>query len=146
MKLSDEQYTPKSIFDALKITFDLDVAAPLGGSPHVPTKQFYTIEDDGLAQNWAGKVWLNPPYSMVTPWVDKFIENGNGIALLVVSRSKWFAKLWDSSDVIVNTSYNLKFDRPNGMKPNSISFQTFLFAMGNECSEALKNSGLGKAR
>jgi len=28
---SDEHYTPKSIFSALNVVFDLDVAAPSGG-------------------------------------------------------------------------------------------------------------------
>jgi hypothetical protein len=31
MRDSDEQYTPKWIFDALGVEFDLDVCAPQGG-------------------------------------------------------------------------------------------------------------------
>jgi len=31
MKDSDEQYTPKWIFDGLNVQFDLDVCAPQGG-------------------------------------------------------------------------------------------------------------------
>jgi hypothetical protein len=33
---SDEWYTPKYIFDALGLRFDLDVAAPVGGPRYVP--------------------------------------------------------------------------------------------------------------
>jgi hypothetical protein len=140
MKLSDEQYTPKSLFDQLGLTFDLDVAAPINSKSHVPALRKYTQLDDGLIQPWEGRVWMNPPFSKVTPWVDKFIEHGNGIALLVVSRSYWFAKLWEVADGIVSTESNLKFDRPDGTK-NSISFQTFLFALGEENAKALDGTG-----
>ena len=140
MKFTDEQYTPKSLFDQLGLTFDLDVASPIDNKAHVPALRRYTQIDDGLIQAWEGRVWMNPPFSKVTPWVDKFIEHNNGIALLVVSRSYWFAKLWEVSDGIVNTENNLKFDRPDGTK-NSISFQTFLFALGKDNAQALANLG-----
>lgn len=35
---------------------------------------WYTQEDDSLAQDWdlcGGWLWLNPPYSNITPWVAK---------------------------------------------------------------------------
>ena len=87
---SDEHYTPKHLFDALNIEFDLDVAAPIGGS-HVPAKRYFDKTVDGLAQDWVGNIWMNPPYSNPTPWVDKFIAHNQGIALLPITRGKW----WD---------------------------------------------------
>ena len=135
MAITDEHYTPKWLFDSMDIRFDLDVASPIGGS-HVPADRYYTQEDNGLVQPWSGRVWVNPPYSLTTPWVHKFIENDHGIALLVVSKSKWFQSLWDSADGIVPTPAGLKFERPNGSLA-SISFQTFLFAMGDDCVEAI---------
>lgn len=63
----DDYYTPKDVFDALGLEFDLDVSAPPGGVPWVPAKRYYTLEDDGLTQPWFGRVWMNPPYSNVTP-------------------------------------------------------------------------------
>jgi len=140
MKFSDEQYTPKSLFDQLGLTFDLDVAAPINNKTHVPALRKYTQLDNGLVQPWEGRVWMNPPFSKVTPWVDRFIEHGNGVALLVVSRSYWFARLWELADGIVSTDNNLRFDRPDGTK-NQISFQTFLFALGKENAKALAGTG-----
>lgn len=143
-KESDEYYTPKILFDLLGVTFDLDPASPPGGS-NVPCHKYYTQADNGLVQPWHGLVWMNPPFSHATPWVDKFIEHNNGIALLVVSRSKWFKKLWETASAIVSTPAELKFDRPNS-KPESISFQTFLFALGEEAAAALHRANIGRVR
>jgi hypothetical protein len=75
--MSDEWYTPKSVFDGLAITFDLDVAAPIESIDHVPANNRYTIKDNALDKPWFGRVWMNPPYSKPTPWIDKFIAHGN---------------------------------------------------------------------
>jgi hypothetical protein len=136
---SDEHYTPKHIFDSLGIAFDLDVASPHGGLSSVPAKEWFcACCKPALEQQWFGNVWMNPPFSKPTPFVDKFIQHGNGIALLVVSRSRWFGDLWEMADAVVPTPYNLKFDRPDE-KPKQISFQTMLFAIGNDNVKALKN-------
>ena len=143
---TNDHYTPKWIFDLLGVEFDIDVAAPVQGIPWIPAKRWFSQADDGLAQDWAGKlVWMNPPFSNATPWVNKFIDNGNGVALLVVSRSKWFASLWDKTDAIVSTPYDLKFNRPDGSL-KAISFQTFLFALGKPATEALHRVNLSKVR
>lgn len=134
---SDEHYTPKWIFDQLGLTFDLDVAAPESGS-HVPCLKSFTEADDGLAQKWHGLVWMNPPFSKPSPWVEKFIAHDNGIGLLVVSRSKWFRDLWTKADAIAPTPYNFKFERPDGSN-KQVSFQTFLFALGDKSANALHN-------
>ena len=55
-----EWYTPKWIFDRLGIQFDLDPCQPVGGIDWIPANKYYTIEDDGLKQDWSGNVWLNP--------------------------------------------------------------------------------------
>lgn len=47
-------------------------------------KIMYNKSDDGLTKEWAGRVWLNPPYSrpLIGQFVRKLAEHGNGIALL----------------------------------------------------------------
>lgn len=55
--------------------FDLDVAA----SPeNAKAPTFYTIEDDGLTQQWRGLVWCNPPYSDCGAWVRKAWSEWHG--------------------------------------------------------------------
>ena len=134
---SDEHYTPKVLFDTLGITFGTDVCAPVGGVPWIPAINYYDKERDGLTNPWFDVVWMNPPFSNPTPWVEKFIEHNNGIALCVVSKSKWFNALWNSSDAVVPFPRTWKFERPDGSK-KTISFQSFLFAMGNVGAQAIQ--------
>jgi hypothetical protein len=137
--LRDEHYTPKWVFEALGLQFDLDVSAPIDLScSNVPALKTFNENDNGLAQEWKGRVWMNPPYSQMTPWANKFTEHGHGIALLPVSRSKWFNAMWNKADAVTITPHNLKFDRVNE-KPKTIAFQTMFFAFGEECAKAIRN-------
>src|ERR1700744_2510086 len=80
---SDEWYTPKYIFDALGVHFDLDVAAPSTGPRYVPTSAW--ISSGSLGAEWGGFVWMNPPFggrNGLEPWLEKFISHGNGVALV----------------------------------------------------------------
>jgi len=142
---NDEHYTQPWVFERLGVKFDLDVCAPCGGVSWIPAEHTYCILNDALQQRWYGKVWMNPPYSKPAPWVDKFIENGNGIALLPVTRGMWFDKIWEAADGLVIDKYNNKFTRPDGTQ-KSITFRTVFVALGNENVEALHRLGIGKVR
>ena len=77
--MSDEWYTPAILFNQLGLEFDLDVASAFNSNTHVPADRRYTIEHDGLTQPWIGRVWMNPPYSKPSPWVDKWLDHGMGL-------------------------------------------------------------------
>ena len=145
-KETDEQYTPKFIFDALKIQFDFDVSAPIGGSPFVPCNAYFTKNDDGLSQEWVGKIWMNPPFSEGTKWHQRFQSHNNGIALAPMSKAKWFYDYWtDKKFGILMPTPHLKFRQPNGTD-KGIFIPIVLIAAGEECNEALRNSALGLVR
>ena len=139
---SDEHYTPKSLFEILGVQFDLDVAAPHGGGNAPATKHFCKCCADGLQEEWMGSVWMNPPYSNPTPWVEKFVANGFGIALLPITRGRWWDKMWDSADAIAPLPYNYKFERPDGMASKTIVFRTALYAYGSKYVNALSELNL----
>lgn len=48
--------------------WDLDVAAC--EEAHL-AERFFTKADDGLTKPWEGRVWVNPPFSDIGPWVEK---------------------------------------------------------------------------
>jgi hypothetical protein len=136
-KTSDDYYTPQWIFDALGLRFDLDVASPPGGAPYVPCDRYFTQEDDGLAQEWHGRVWMNPPFSKPTPWVERWVDHGNGVALLPVSKSRWADRLWrtDGAKVVLLPA-TLKF------VGGPIFMPTWLWAIGEDNVEALNQVGI----
>ena len=134
-RTSDDVYTPAWVFERLGLRFDLDVASPPGGIPWIPADRFFTQADDGLAQPWHGRVWMNPPYSRCTPWVDRFLEHGNGIALLPCAKSRWFWSLWEQGEGL-HVSHVSQF--ANNVK---IAYPVIFAAMGDDNVEALRRLG-----
>ena len=139
-RTSDDYWTPKWLFDALGLMFDIDVACPPEGPAHTPCKRFFTQADDGLAQPWNGRVFMNPPYSNASPWVNKWLDHGNGIAITVVGKSKWGDRLWAESDAIVLLKQNMHFVQ------GRIPWPIIVTAMGAENKQALKQANLGRVR
>jgi phage N-6-adenine-methyltransferase len=77
--------------------FDLD---PCCRAETAKAPKFYTETDDGLSQPWHGRVFMNPPYSDIAPWLKKAIaETQAGRAELVVALlpaqtdTRWFHEL-----------------------------------------------------
>jgi len=137
---SDDYYTPKWIFDALRLTFDIDVASPPNGPPNTPCRKYFTQIDNGLTQPWNGSVYLNPPFTEITPWVNKWLNHANGVLLVPMSKSKWFNNLWNSNAAIIALPYNLKFDDPTGGR-GSIFIACIMAALGEANIKALHNMG-----
>ena len=144
---SDEWYTPKYIFDALGCVFDMDVAAPEDGAPHVPAR--YHLHERSLETRWEGFVWMNPPFggrNGLVPWLDKFFAYGNGIALTPDRTSApWFRDAWSKADLVMFTP-KIKFIKPDGTTGKQPGNGTALWASGEHGVLALKraaHAGLG---
>lgn len=67
-----EWETPQDLFDFLDglFGFTLDAAASVGNAK---CSRYFTKEDDALAQEWNGRVWVNPPYGRE---IGRFVEKG----------------------------------------------------------------------
>lgn len=75
----DEWLTPPAILQSLG-EFDLDPCAPIN-RPWATARQHYTILDNGLLQEWFGRVWMNPPYGKeLGAWLNRMALHGDGIA------------------------------------------------------------------
>ena len=136
---NDELYTPAWIFDALGLQFDLDVASSNSDQIIVPATKKFTIEDDALTKEWNGRVWMNPPFSKPSPWVDKWLTHANGIALLPLSgNSRWWRALWESGADVAMIKPNTGFTNPEG-KEQKIMYGISLWAIGHDNKLALQN-------
>jgi len=104
---NDEWYTPRWIFDAAGLTFDLDVCAPVAPEFRTcPARRYLTVIEDGLSVPWGGLIWMNPPYSNPAPWVDRFAEHPVGLALLPAANSHWRGRYVRAADGIALLSVN----------------------------------------
>ena len=139
-RTSDDYYTPPWIFDKLAITFDLDVASPPDGCHWIPAKHYYDQKTNGLTSDWYGNVFMNPPFSKITPWVTKFMQHANGIALLPMSKSKWFMPLWADAEAVTLLPHDMQFVTPTQGR-GSIFNLVLLFAYGEQNVNALHNIG-----
>jgi hypothetical protein len=133
---SDDYYTPRWIFDAAGLLFDMDVAAPLDPSRRTcPARRYLTPVEDGLNQPWEGLVWMNPPYSKPRRWIERFAEHRAGLALLPAARdTAWLGTLMHCADAI--TLLSVHFGRPDGSVAGC-RFSLILAACGEIAVDAL---------
>ena len=125
--IKDWWATPQAIYDRLNAEFKFiaDVAASSTNHKH---DSYLTEEMNALGVNWAGMfgrgmVWCNPPYSDISPWIVKAIEQqatGCGTVMLVPADTGvlWFSKaLTAVSEVRFITAGRLSFIRADTGKP-----------------------------
>jgi phage N-6-adenine-methyltransferase len=90
-----EWATPQDFFDKVnaEFGFSLDVCAT---HENAKCERHFTREDDGLAQVWAGVVWMNPPYGRgIGAWIEKAYrssQSGATCVCLIPARTdtRWF--------------------------------------------------------
>ena len=70
--------TPQDFYDKLneEFSFTLD---PCATDDNHKTDKYFTKEDNGLAQEWTGSVFMNPPYGReIGLWLRKAYESSLG--------------------------------------------------------------------
>jgi len=134
----DDWYTPPSLFEAMEVTFDIDVCAPPGGVPWIPAKTYFTENDDGLTQPWVGFVWCNPPYSNPSPWLDTMRKHGNGIILVRadLSSGAYYRAFTDANYLHVPRG-RLQFVNGHAGTTSSVAFTTIMLGFGDNAGVAL---------
>lgn len=140
-----EWYTPPELFERLGLTFDLDPASPLSGPvAWVPAKRFYSPADDGLAQPWEGRVWLNPPYGPTAPaFIRKMVEHRDGLLLIPArTETRAFQHAAARADAVCFMRDRLHHIREDGFQARS-SFASVLMAFGAHSALTLRDADLG---
>ena len=93
---TDSWATPEWLFKKLdkSYKFTLDPAAD-----HFNRKcaKYFTLDEDGLKQDWAGEtVFINPPYSKIYDWVKKAAEQVllNDITVVMLLPARTDTRFW----------------------------------------------------
>jgi phage N-6-adenine-methyltransferase len=103
-----EWATPTKLYEHLDrvFKFDLDPAAT---HDNHKCEAYYTADDDGLSQDWVGRVYLNPPYGsgIIGPWIHKAYEESKRpacqfVVILLPARTDtayWHDYIMTASDI-----------------------------------------------
>lgn len=139
----DDRYTPKWVFEELGVTFEMDVAAPPSGpwrdQTNVPAHRYVTKAEDGLATEWTGIVWCNPPYSDPSPWVHKMIDHNDGILLApIASNGAWMQLAMAHADALAPL-IGIKFTDGDGGQAG-IPIAVGLYGFGHQAVMAIAQS------
>ena len=151
MTTKDEWFTPKRIVEAARAALggiDLDPASTAAANRTVAADEFYTLADNGLARSWAGRVWLNPPYSRPEPWMDRLIygwRTGDvpvGVTILTATSAlgtEYGARLLEASRLIVFPG-RVRFLTPDGSEGESPRDASVLIAGGESLNASWHDS------
>lgn len=128
---TDVWLTPKSLLDKLG-HFDVDPCAALN-RPWDCADKNYTIEDDGLKQDWGtGRIWCNPPYgAKAEAFIDKLAKHpGMGLALVFArTDTKWFQRcILEEAKYILFIKGRLKFHCEDGSTKSTANAASCLVA------------------
>ena len=142
----DEWLTPPEILAKLG-EFDLDPCSPIV-RPWGTARAHFTKEDDGLSKQWAGRVWLNPPFGReAAAWMRKMRDHRQGIALLPArtETAMFYESVWDHAYAICFIKGRPHFCNVSGMRGKSNSGAPIcLIAYSQFDAMVLRDSGLGK--
>jgi len=135
----NEWYTPSEFAELARQVLgaiDLDPASSEQANATVCAGTFFTEADNGLAQPWHGRIWLNPPYAQ--PAIAQFAEKmcvereaGNVLAAIVLTHNytdtAWFQALARSADAICFTRGRVRFVSPSGELAAPTQGQAFFY-------------------
>lgn len=121
----DDRATAPEVFAPLhaRFGFTVDVAA----LPHnAKLERYFTPEQDGLLQPWDGeRVWCNPPYSSIEPWLVKAWASAAELVVMLLPANRTEQGWWQRH-------IEPRRDVPGGVRVEFLSGRMRFIAAGAE--------------
>jgi hypothetical protein len=133
-----EQYTPSEYIEVAREVLgeiELDRASCEIAQRTVRAARFFAVADDGLKQEWHGRVFLNPPYhrDLLPAFVAKLIAEikaGRVTEAIMLTNNGtdtcWFGDVFALCDAICFTHGRINFIRPGGAEAFPTQFEAAL--------------------
>lgn len=138
---NNEWYTPAEYIEAARKamgSIDTDPASNDIANKVVKAEKYYTIETDGLAHDWHGNVWMNPPYSsdLITKFIEKLKEQRGNYeqAIILVNNAtetQWFYEIVKIASAVCFPKSRVKFYMPDGKTGAPLQGQAVLYVGDN---------------
>ena len=138
---NNEWYTPAEYIEAAREamgSIDTDPASNDIANKVVKAEKYYTIETDGLAHDWHGNVWMNPPYSsdLITKFIEKLKEQRENYeqAIILVNNAtetQWFYEIVKIASAVCFPKSRVKFYMPDGKTGAPLQGQAVLYVGNN---------------
>ena len=138
----EESYTPPKYIESARAVMgeiDLDPASNTMAQENVKADKYFTVNDNGLEQDWSGRVWLNPPYTarVINKFIDKTVQDfssGEIKEAIVLTNNNtdtsWFHNAAKTASAICFTAGRINFLKRDGSKSSPTNGQSF-FYFGN---------------
>lgn len=135
----NEWYTPAEYLDLAREVLgeiDLDPASSDIAQERVNAARYFTKDDDGLKQDWIGRVWLNPPYAQphIADFVSKMVAERRAervTAAIMLTHNytdtAWFHQAVSVADAICFMRGRVKFTDASGAVAAPTQGQAFFY-------------------
>lgn len=150
-----EWYSPADVVEAARDvlgSIDLDPASCAAANAVVRATQFYSVEDNGLAQPWHGGVWMNPPYRQpdIAHFCEKFaraVTTGEVRAAIALvnncTDTEWFATLAASASAFCFPSSRCRYWQPDRTTSTALQGQAVIYSGPDAAGFCRRFSELG---
>jgi phage N-6-adenine-methyltransferase len=155
----NEWYTPPEYIDAARSVMgdiDLDPASSDFANRTIKAKRYHTMQDDGLVHAWAGRVWMNPPYSgdLVGRFITKLCQHLDAAevtqAVVLVNNATetaWFQSLLQRASAVCFPKGRIRYlDRTGQVKQSPLQGQAFVYFGPDRDAFSLVFSRFGEVR
>lgn len=139
----NEWYTPALHIELARVVMggiDCDPATSEIANQTIKAETIFTAENDGRAQTWRGRVWMNPPYAQ--PLMNDFAEAVSAkfesgeieqACILVnnATETQWFQRMLSVASAVCFPKSRIKFLDPQGKPGAPLQGQAIVYMGDN---------------